>query len=244
MRKHFKFDFRGKRPIVTPLFMLQFILLAFFLSLSLPETQANPAEKLVAAARNNQVEQVRKLLRSGADPNAADSGGTPAIVLAATYKAFDVVRLLIEQKSLKIDAAGPGGETALAVAAWHGELELVKLMVGKGAQINRPGWTPLHYASAAGHEKLVRYLLDESAYIDAQSPNKTTPLMMAARERQTHIVKLLLDAGADPTQVNDAGLSAADYLDRHQETALAALVRDKAREFKEKYLKPKPQPGG
>jgi len=38
-------------------------------------------------------------------------------------------------------------------------------------------------------------LLDEHAYIDAASPNGTTPLMMAAHYGTPSAVKLLLEAG-------------------------------------------------
>jgi ankyrin repeat protein len=40
-------------------------------------------------------------------------------------------------------------------------------------------------------------LLEENAYIDAESPNKTTPLMMAAQYGSPAAVKLLLAEGAD-----------------------------------------------
>ena len=46
---------------------------------------------------------------------------------------------------------------------------------------------------------MMRLLLEESAYIDATSPNGTTPLMMAARYGSPEAVKLLLEEGAEPT---------------------------------------------
>ena len=55
------------------------------------------------------------------------------------------------------------------------------------------------------------FLLDHSAYIDAESPNGTTPLMMAARYGSPEAVKLLIQEGADPTLFNQLGLTAKDF---------------------------------
>jgi hypothetical protein len=72
----------------------------------------------------------------------------------------------------------------------------------------------LHYAASGGHVDILQMLLDQSAYIDAESPNKTTPLMMAARYGSPESVQLLLDAGADPTLRNELGLTALDFAER------------------------------
>lgn len=204
-----------------------------------PLANAGAFEDFFDAIRLNKPADVAQMLTRGMDVNSVNEQGTPAIVLAATYKADDVLKLLAAQRKVNIEATGSTGETALSVTAWHGNQALVGFLLGKGAQINRQGWTALHYAAGAGHKDLVKYLLEKSAYIDAHSPNQTTPLMMAARERRTEIVRLLLEEGADPSQVNQAGLSAADYLERHKETAMAAELRQLAIEFAKKYAVPK-----
>jgi ankyrin repeat protein len=58
---------------------------------------------------------------------------------------------------------------------------------------------------------MVRLLLKHHAYIDAESPNRTTPLMMAAHYGNPGVVKLLLEEGADPLLRNQKGLSAIDF---------------------------------
>ena len=58
---------------------------------------------------------------------------------------------------------------------------------------------------------MVRVLLQHHAYIDAPSPNGTTPLMMAAHYGNPLVTKLLLEEGADPRLKNDLGLSVLDF---------------------------------
>uniref|UniRef100_A0A3B4X3Z2 Ankyrin repeat and SAM domain-containing protein 6-like n=1 Tax=Seriola lalandi dorsalis TaxID=1841481 RepID=A0A3B4X3Z2_SERLL len=77
------------------------------------------------------------------------------------------------------------------------------------------GNTALQFASASGHENLVRFLLRKGASVDSRNNYGWTPLMqaarweingrnrlgasvltMAARGGHTHVVKLLLESGA------------------------------------------------
>ena len=86
----------------------------------------------------------------------------------------------------------------MMMAALNGDLNFVNLLIAKDAEVNKKGWTPLHYAAANGHDDIVKLLLDHSAYVDAGSPNGTTPLMMAARGGHVSTVKLLLDERRRP----------------------------------------------
>ena len=79
-------------------------------------------------------------------------------------------------------------------------------------------------AASAGNVQLVQLLLDNFAYIDAESPNGSTPLMMAARYGSADAVKVLLDAGADPTLKNAQGLSAVDFAQKAQRNDSANLI--------------------
>ena len=100
------------------------------------------------------------------------------------------------------------------MAALKGEFELAAQMVKKGADVNKTGWTPLHYAASNGHVAVIKLLLENHAYIDAESPNGTTPLMMASMYGSPDAVKLLLDEGADLSLKNQQGMTALDFADR------------------------------
>ena len=200
--------------------------------------RAGTFEDFFKAVQLDRVEVVNQMLLNGMDPNSFDAAGTPAIVLAAQNRADKVVKLLANHRKIRLDEAGAASETALMVAIYFSNKEQTALLLSKGAEVNRVGWTPLHYAASTGNVELIKQLLEKAAYIDAQSPSKTTPLMMAARERKYDVVKLLLDEGADPTTINDAGFGAAEYCDRNKESALAAEIRQRADAFRRKYIAP------
>ena len=100
------------------------------------------------------------------------------------------------------------------LAAMKGRLALAQALIARGAEVNRPGWAPLHYAATHPGPvapDLTRLLLEHHAYIDAESPNGTTPLMMAAQYGSGAAVRQLLDAGADASLKNQLGLTAQDF---------------------------------
>jgi ankyrin repeat protein len=117
------------------------------------------------------------------------------------------------------------------LAALKGHLDLAEMLVKKGADINKTGWAPLHYAASGGHLPIIRLLLENSAYIDAESPNGTTPLMMAAMYGTPAAVNLLLEEGADATLKNEQGLTALQFAQRASRPdsteAIAAFLRSK-----------------
>lgn len=187
------------------------------------------------AIRLDDVKAMQTEMLRGASANARHPEHGPAIVVAARERSPKALAYLAQLSGTRIDATNARDETALMLVALQGDLESVKLLVKRGAEVNRPGWTPLHYAAAGGHVPVIAFLLDENAYIDAQSPNRTTPLMMAARQKHTNAVRVLIEAGADPTQRNEAGYGAAEYMEAHGEKAEAQWLRERAAEFEKRY---------
>jgi ankyrin repeat protein len=100
-------------------------------------------------------------------------------------------------------------------------------LLGKGAAVNHPGWTALHYAAAGGDVEIARLLVARKARLDAVSPKASgayTPLMMAAREGQLDVARLLLASGANPRLKDSEGLTAAQIAERVGRADLAALI--------------------
>lgn len=117
-------------------------------------------------------------------------------------------------------------------AALRGQPDMVRALLARDAEINHPGWTPLHYAASGTSNyqpEIIALLLEESAYIDAASPNGSTPLMMAAQYGTRESVALLLREGADPSLRNQLRLSAIDFALRAERKDMAQSIADAIR---------------
>lgn len=171
--------------------------------------------------------RMRKLLQQGMDPNTVDEHGRPGLVKAMQMESLRVAQELIKAPGVRINEASASGETALMHACIKGHIDVVKQLLALGARINHPGWTPLHYVASSdtAHSiAIAKLLLDQHAYIDAESPNKSTPLMLAAQYGSEAMVKLLLDAGADVQLRNELNLTAVDFARRSEREFMVKLL--------------------
>jgi ankyrin repeat protein len=197
--------------------------------------QAGSYEDFFKAVQFDNVRVVQGLLQRGFDPNTVNPDGVPALMLAVREPSLKVAEMLASHPETHTEVRNGKDESVLMQAALKGYLPLVQKLVQNNADVNKTGWTPLHYAASGGHVPVIELLLDHSAYIDAESPNGTTPLMMAAMYGSPEAVKALIQAGADPTLRNQLGLSALDFAVRVQrqnsiELMQAGLARWEARQ--------------
>lgn len=151
------------------------------------------------------------LFARGFDPNTIDSQGRSPLSLAFHYEAYAAALALVRHPDFRFDEPNAAGETPLMLAALRGQWELARALLVRGARLERPGWTPLHYAAAGADPRLVQLLIGHGAPLDARAPNGNTPLMMAARHGSEAGAWALLQAGADPRLRNQDGLTAADF---------------------------------
>ncbi|MEY2802550.1 MAG: hypothetical protein RL513_2135, partial [Pseudomonadota bacterium] len=160
----------------------------------------------------------------GFDPNTPNADGQYGLFLALREPSPRVARLLIDWPQTRVETRNRADESALMMAALKGEADLARRLIARGADVNKTGWTPLHYAATGGHQALIAMLLEAHAYIDAESPNGTTPLMMAAQYGTVAAVRQLLEAGADASLKNQLGLTAQDFAFRAQRQDVADLI--------------------
>jgi uncharacterized protein len=175
---------------------------------------AGSYEDFFQAIKRDDAQAIQQLLARGFDANALDPNGQNGLSIAIREPSLKVANILIDWSKTDLNALSAQGESALMLASLKGQLELSEKMVKKGADVNKTGWTPLHYAASGGHVKVISVLLENHAYIDAESPNGSTPLMMASMYGTAAAVKLLLDEGADPLLKNQQGLTALQFAQR------------------------------
>ncbi len=200
------------------------IALYLFASIGFSVSMAGAYDDFFRALNTNDGGTVRSLLARGFDPNSPDEKGQIALYVALRAESPAAVAALLEHPNLKVDAANAVGETPLMMAALRGNLAAAQALVSKGSSINKDGWTPLHYAATGPEARVVALLLERGARIDAVSPIKSTPLMMAAKYGSEASVDLLIARGADPKWRNEAGQGASDYARQGGREALAARL--------------------
>jgi ankyrin repeat protein len=192
-------------------------------------SKAGSFEDFFAAIKQDDAKIVSALMQRGFDPNTRNVAGEHPLMLALREPSPKVLAVLLDWPKIDVDARNRQDESPLMIAALKGMTDVARQLVDKGADVNKPGWTPLHYASTHGHLEIMNLLLEQHAYVDAESPNGTTPLMMAAMYGTPSAVKLLLESGADPLLKNQLGLTAIDFAFRanRKESAdiIAAFVR-------------------
>ena len=168
---------------------------------------------------------VGELLAQGFDPNTKSESGQVALYLVMRDDSPKVAAALLASPALNVDAANAMGETPLMMAALKGRLDWAKKLIERGAKVQKPGWSPLHYAATGPSTELLALLLDRGADINALAPNRNTPLMMAARYGTEENVKLLLQRGANKALINDRNLSAADMAKTSERSWLVPLLQ-------------------
>lgn len=193
MRKHFRY--------------VVYLLVATFVS----SANAGAYEDFFLAVNRDDGDTVTKLVQRGFDPNARSPEGQTALHLALRDQSPRVAAALIAERSLDVNVLNASAESPLMMAALRGDLAWSERLMARGAKVHKEGWSPLHYAATGPEPRIVKLLLDRGAPINALSPNRSTPLMMAARYGAEVSVDLLLAAGADKQLRNDLGLDAAEF---------------------------------
>jgi ankyrin repeat protein len=155
------------------------------------------------AADQEDLAEVKRLIRAGADVKAANRYGVTPLSLACTSGNAAVVASLLKAGA-DPNTLLPGGETVLMTAARTGKAEVVKALLARGADVHASEksyrQTALMWAAAEGHVAAVETLLEAGADIRARSRTGFTPLLFAVREGRTDVVRALLTAGADANE--------------------------------------------
>lgn len=186
---------------------------------------ADTYEDFIFAVKFNDLQTVQALLSKGMDANAIEPvRGETVMMIALREKSGKVFETLLKHPEIKLEARANNGDTALMLACYLQNMAAVSQLITAGASINQAGWSALHYAAAVGDLPIMQILLDKKANINAESPNKTTPLMMAVRSGNTNAVQLLLSKGADLHRVNQMGLSALDFAVQLEKREIAEVL--------------------
>lgn len=172
---------------------------------------ASPLDEYFLAVARDDGRAVANLVKQGQDPNQRRPDGQTALHVALRDDSPKVVQALLALPKLDVNALNTSGESPLMMAALRGNMPAAEALLARGARVQLEGWSPLHYAATGPEPKLVSLLLARGAHVESLSPNKTTPLMMAARYGDERNVDVLLAQRANRQARNDKDLTAADF---------------------------------
>jgi ankyrin repeat protein len=153
---------------------------------------------LQLAAINGSASMLDRLLKAGADANTPlTTAGDTALMMAARTGKTEALRVLVEAGGNVNAKETWGGTTALMWAVSEGHAEAAKLLIDSGADVNARS----NYVAAAngrgfeGRTPLANRATD--ARPEEFASGWLTPLMLAAREGNVELARLLVEARAD-----------------------------------------------
>jgi uncharacterized protein len=161
------------------------------------------------ATLNGNAGMIERLIKGGADPNAALTkfGDTPLMMASRTGKP-DAVKVLLDHGAQVNVKESWGDTTALMWAVSEGHAAVVKMLIEHGADVNaRSKFVPS--ATGRGFEGATPVASKADQPVEEHASGLLTPLMFAAREGDLESARLLVAAGA---QVNAIGGDGKDAL--------------------------------
>jgi ankyrin repeat protein len=190
-----------------------------------------PDEDLVEAAGAGRLDDVRRLLRDGADVDARGTGGRTAVTAAAANEHVEVVRALVDAGA-DVDLQADDRSNPLLLCGENGNVALLREVLRGDPDLgatNRYGGVALIPASDRGHVDMVRALLGTEIDVDHVNRLGWTALLEAVilgdgGPAHQEIVRMLLDGGADPSIADRDGVTPLAHARERGYREMAALL--------------------
>ena len=174
------------------------------------------------AAERGDLNQVKALIKQGADVNVAQGDGMTPLHWAAEHGDAAMTEALLKAHAKVAAATRIGNYTPLHLASRGGYAAVVSDLLNAGADANAAtlsGATPLHLAAAAGSADAVKALLAHHANPNAKENDwGQTPLIFAAEYNRADAIRALIQGGADPT-VHTSAVNLTEQAARDQAAA-------------------------
>ena len=168
----------------------------------------NESALLVACQKGN-LHTINILLDSGADPSIASTEGNTCLHYAVDGRCSKKVLQAIIDIGADVNATNKEGVTALMVACKKGNVDATYVLLQAGADLRIAdcnGNTCMHHAIVCWcNKETIQAMINHGADVNATNQDSVTSLVLACQIRNEVVIKVLLDAGADPNIVSSKG---------------------------------------
>lgn len=191
----------------------------------------DPDAALLSAAAGGDADRVALALRAGAKIEARDASRRTALLLAATFDSLTVAKVLT-YLGASADALDDQHDTPWLVTGVTGSVPMAELLLTLDPDLgilNRFGGTSLIPASERGHVDYVRRVARTRIDIDHVNNLGWTALLEAVilgtgGPAHEEIVRILLDAGADPNVADRNRVTPLQHARSRGYTRIAAIL--------------------
>lgn len=198
----------------------------------------NDTSVLMLAVMHGAKEDVLEmLLRHGADINAQNEFGQSTLHCAVDGK-IGIVKFLLSRGG-RVEIRTGRGHSVLHLALLEGRSKVCETLLGVGADINDAddkGRTPLMNVCRQTRISAAEFLLKNRADVARRDRQQRTALHYAAKRGSLMLVRMLIEAGADPfvddaadmspLALAEAGGAQEDFAERFREAAVASPTDD------------------
>jgi ankyrin repeat protein len=201
----------------------------------LKEGEPGATESWAETVLFGDVDQVKRLLDGGFDPNSATKAGTTALMMAAPDAAK--IKLLID-RGANVNARAKTGFSALMVAAQYGEsaTPALNLLLDHGAEVqvaagqHAPMFnaTPFFLAAYSGNTEILPRLHQSGEKLDEPmvliGTSAATPITGAVRLGNLAVARKLLDMGVPADELDRSGITLLDRAVLGNQVEMAQLL--------------------
>ena len=196
---------RGLTPLHIAAWEGKFEVVKIILSYdpNLEITTPDGESALTIATFTGHTEVIRLLLEAGANINHRTKAKKFALQYAAEGNREDVLRLLMEYNP-DLNLVDGFGNTALHCIRSDSSVRITKILVNGGAHLkirNELQHTPICHAVWSDNSEILKYLA-KKAELDMTGGSRGGPLHVACWRSQLLLVKILIDAGANPNLID------------------------------------------
>ena len=167
-------------------------------------------ESLCTFAANGDLESIKQYHACQVSMNMSDYDFRTPLHIACSYGHFDIVKYLLEQNDVDVNATDRWGFTPLNDAEKTENTELSDYVKSKGGKLSQPinVGQICEYASSGNIKEIKKYAENGNNVIDLSDYDRRTLLILATSNNQMHLVKYLVQNNAEINTIDKFGRTA------------------------------------